>query len=98
YQAKEREKQAQHQAQQQQTQRQQRISASKARFDAAEAAEPGFYTTLDRRILAATPLELLPPDQAPQAIHVIAEEIMLSERGPELMAHLSANPSVLDRL
>jgi len=98
WEAKQRDARAQDEARTREQHRTQHVEAHKARFSAAVAADPEFGSRVDPRLLEAVPIELLADGQTPTAINVIAQEILLSEQGPALMALLSATPSEFDRL
>jgi hypothetical protein len=66
-------------------------------MDAYEAKNPGFHDRLDPEIIALRPASVLPPAER-QAEHYVFEEIVSSERAPELLLYVSENPDEFQRL
>lgn len=76
----------------------QRNATFTERFDAAKAADPKFLDALSPEVLALRPFDALQPGEVPSARHAIAEEILSSEVGPQLLRHFSEHPEDLARL
>lgn len=81
-----------------QQQVQSRVSSHGQRFEAAKVADATFVTKLSPAIGNLVPLDFLPPNTPPTQANVIAQEIMMSEKGPQLMVHLSEHPEILAQL
>lgn len=81
-----------------QAQRDGRLHAFVERRDKAIAEDPTFRESLDRRIDALVPVDLMPAGQIAGPLNVIAQEIYESEHSVALMRHLSANPKELDAM
>jgi hypothetical protein len=69
-----------------------------SRMNEAKTADPSFLQKLSPDVLSLRPFDALEPGEQPTARHAIAEEILGSEVGPQLLLHFSENPADLDRL
>lgn len=75
-----------------------RVEAFVERRNAALKESPTLMADLDPRVIALTPIDVLPSGTVPSALNVVAQEIVESEHGIAMMRYLSDHPDVYDRL
>lgn len=78
--------------------KQQRVQGFESAIQKKLTENPAFWSGIDPRIVALTPIDALPSGVTPVAGNVIAQEIIQSPLAIPLMEHLSAHKDVLDSL
>lgn len=63
----------------------------------AASKEPGFRDAISPDVLALRPTDALQPGEAPSALNALADEIVSSEVGPQLLRHFSEHPEEMRR-
>lgn len=75
-----------------------RDTAFHDRIAEVKKTDPAFFESISDEVLSLKPFDRLEPGERPGARNAIAEEILSSEYGPQLMRHLSETAGELARL